>query len=116
MFRPLIEAPDDDHRSDADDDADQRQKSAQFVGKDRLQSNLQGVGIKGKKAFIVCTGLPARKAGNWLYENAKAKVLWISDVRPEPCLACSAKRRNSNSGVRIPSQQVLSAFPQYPVP
>ena len=40
------------HRSHADDDPDQGQKSPQFVGKNRLHGNLQGVGVKGKKAFI----------------------------------------------------------------
>ncbi len=38
------------HRRHADDDADQRQKRAQFVREDRLQSDLQGIGIKRQKS------------------------------------------------------------------
>ncbi len=44
-----IEAADrgahDDHRRNADDDTDQGQKGAQFVGQDRLQGDPGGVGI-----------------------------------------------------------------------
>src|SRR6185369_10298962 len=43
--------PDRNHRRHADDNPDKSQKSPQFVGKDRLQSNLQGVGIKGQNGF-----------------------------------------------------------------
>src|SRR4029079_556173 len=39
------------HRGDADDDAEQRQKRPQFVGKDRLQGDLQRIGVKGKDCF-----------------------------------------------------------------
>ncbi len=39
------------HRGHADDDADQSEKGPQFMGKNRLQGNLQGVGVKGEEGF-----------------------------------------------------------------
>src|SRR6266566_6193607 len=43
--------PDGDYRRHADDDSNQRQKSPQLVSKNRLDRNLQGVSVKGKKGF-----------------------------------------------------------------
>jgi hypothetical protein len=38
-------------RGDPDDDSDQGQKSPQFMGENRLQGNLQSIGIEGKEGF-----------------------------------------------------------------
>lgn len=39
------------HRGNTDDNSDQSEKSPQFVGKNRLYGDPQGVGIKGEEGF-----------------------------------------------------------------
>jgi len=45
VLRPLTDAAHDDDSRDADNDTDQGQKGAQFVGQDGLQRDPGGVGI-----------------------------------------------------------------------
>src|SRR4029078_257078 len=63
---------DGDDGGHTDDDPDQREKSPQFVGEDRLQGDLQGVGIKGEKCFHK-TEIAAGVA--WLYATHDGEVL-----------------------------------------